>query len=223
MLNSDETFSEIELNYYLSIISNNMSQHFIFNTLNSINSFIIDNNAEIATDYVSKFGKLLRLIIEHNNHGTVSLAKELEALELYILMEKMRYKDIFEVTINVANDIDLQTIKVPALILQPYLELSIWQNLANTQKQQQILVEVKLYKKDFLQYSITETKTATTGTKAKIRQALLPHEIMDNLKTYKKRGSSKTPKIDLEIVNFCDENQTIIAQKTIITLPLNTN
>jgi LytS/YehU family sensor histidine kinase len=217
MLNHATLNTDTKPNNFLNIIGNNMSQHFIFNTLNSINSFIIDNDAKIATDYLSKFGKLLRLIIDNNNSGSVALAKELEALKLYVLMEQMRYKNIFEVTINVDQNIDQQNIIVPALVLQPYLELSIWQNLANTQKQQQILVDIKLHKKDFLQYSITETKS---DIKPKIRQALLPHEIESKLENSKKWAESKTPQILLEILDLFDENQNPIAQKTIITLPL---
>jgi LytS/YehU family sensor histidine kinase len=212
--------SATEPNQYLTAIRNNMSQHFIFNTLNSINSFIIDNNAKIATDYVTKFGKLLRLIIDNNDSGSVSLAKEIEALQLYILMEQMRYKNIFTVTISIADNIDQQFIKVPALILQPYLERSIWQNLAGVQKQQQILIEIKLHKKDFLQYSITETKSAT---KPKLRQALLPHEIESKLENSIRWAESKAPQIDLEILDLYDNKQNAFAQKTIITLPLIAN
>jgi LytS/YehU family sensor histidine kinase len=217
MSNNSSLSTNNHPNDFLNIIGNNMSQHFIFNTLNSINSFIIDNDAKIATDYVSKFGKLLRLIIDNNNRGNIALAEEIEALELYILMEQMRYKNIFSVSINVADNVDQQHIKVPALILQPYLELSIWQNLASAQKHQQILVDITLYKKNFLQYSITETKS---DIKPKIRQALLPHEIQSKLDNSKKWAASKASQIELEILDLYDETQNAIAQKTIITLPL---
>jgi LytS/YehU family sensor histidine kinase len=208
---------EKQPNNFLKIIGNNMSQHFIFNTLNSINSFIIDNNAKIATDYVSKFGKLLRLIIDNNNIGSVSLAKELEALKLYILLEQMRYKNIFKVTITVAENIDEQQTIVPALMLQPYLELSIWQNLLEGQKSQKILVDISLHNKDCIQYCITQTKSIT---KPKLRQTLLPHEMQSKLENSKKWSESKAHQIELKILDLYDENQNAIAQKTIIILPL---
>jgi len=106
-----------------------MNPHFIFNSLNSINNFILRNEKEQASEYLIKFSKLIRLILENSMCPLISLDKELEALALYIELEALRFEHSFEHEIRYSNDLDTLSIKVPPLILQPFVENAIHHGL----------------------------------------------------------------------------------------------
>lgn len=111
-----------------------MNPHFIFNALNSINGFIVENQTHLASDYLTKFSRLIRMILDHSKSDMISLTKELEALNLYVMMEKNRFDQSFDFQITIAEHIDTDQIEVPPLILQPYIENSIWHGLMHQQK-----------------------------------------------------------------------------------------
>jgi ligand-binding sensor domain-containing protein/anti-sigma regulatory factor (Ser/Thr protein kinase) len=106
-----------------------MNPHFIFNCLNSINRYIIKNDQKTASLYLTKFARLIRLILENSEAGMVPLSQELEALKLYIDIEALRFDHKFGYEINVADEIQADTILVPTMILQPYVENAIWHGL----------------------------------------------------------------------------------------------
>ncbi len=106
-----------------------MNPHFIFNSLNSINNFILRNEKEQASEYLVKFSKLIRLILENSMFSLISLEKELEALTLYIELEALRFEHAFEHEIRYPNHLDTLSIKVPPLILQPFVENAIHHGL----------------------------------------------------------------------------------------------
>jgi LytS/YehU family sensor histidine kinase len=105
-----------------------MNPHFIFNSLNSINMFILENNKQEASDYLSKFSKLVRMILQHSQEAFISLDRELEALRLYLELESLRFGERFEYKISV-SEVDSTMVKIPPLIIQPYAENAIWHGL----------------------------------------------------------------------------------------------
>jgi len=106
-----------------------MNPHFIFNSLNSINRFILKNNREDASEYLSKFSKLIRLILNHSQASVISLENEVEALTLYLDLEALRFDNHFAYSIQLDPQIDAAILKVPPLLLQPYAENAIWHGL----------------------------------------------------------------------------------------------
>lgn len=110
-----------------------MNPHFLFNSLNSVNSFIIKKDKAEASAYLTKFARLVRLILLNSKEKTVSLASELEALRLYIDMEALRFDEAFEVIYDIDEEIDLTTYRIPPLLLQPYVENAIWHGLMHLQ------------------------------------------------------------------------------------------
>ena len=102
-----------------------MNPHFIFNVLNSIQYYIVHNENEEAQHYMSKFAKLVRLTLDNSRSTFISLEEELLLLKLYIDFEKIRFEDQFEYQFTISNDIDLNAIKIPTMLLQPYVENSI--------------------------------------------------------------------------------------------------
>jgi len=108
-----------------------MDPHFVFNTLNSIQSFIIKNDNLASTQYLSKFSRLMRLILNNSQKQEVRLSDEIDALNLYMELESMRFKHKFEYSINVDHSIDADLCYIPAFIVQPFIENSIWHGIMN--------------------------------------------------------------------------------------------
>jgi hypothetical protein len=110
-----------------------MNPHFIFNSLNSINRFILKNESEAASDYLTKFSKLIRLILQNSQSHSVSLEQELQALRLYIDMEMLRFEGQFDYQISLDPDLEIEELEVPPLVIQPYVENAIWHGLMHRQ------------------------------------------------------------------------------------------
>ncbi|HLG33272.1 MAG TPA: histidine kinase [Bacteroidia bacterium] len=106
-----------------------MNPHFIFNCLNSINKFILENDTEKASRYLSKFSKLIRMILENSEQQTITLRSEVEMLEAYLEMEANRFKTKFEYKISVDGKINMSDIEIPSMLIQPYVENAIWHGL----------------------------------------------------------------------------------------------
>jgi LytS/YehU family sensor histidine kinase len=106
-----------------------MNPHFLFNSLNSINSFIIQNKKEEASIYLTSFSKLMRKILDNSRKDIVTLKDELEATTLYLDLEAVRLENKFDYSTVVDRNISTDEITIPALILQPFLENSIWHGI----------------------------------------------------------------------------------------------
>lgn len=113
----------------LTALKVQMNPHFIFNSLNSIRSYIIRNETTKASQYLTKFSKLIRLILQYSSEDYISLQKEISNLKLYIELEQMRFRESFGFNIEISVDLDVERVKIPPLILQPYIENAIWHGL----------------------------------------------------------------------------------------------
>jgi len=108
-----------------------MNPHFIFNCLSSINHFILKNETDSASDYLTKFSRLIRIVLVNSKNKLITLEDELEMLRLYLDMERLRFKNSFNYNINFINSIDIGAIYIPPLLLQPFAENAIWHGLMN--------------------------------------------------------------------------------------------
>lgn len=106
-----------------------MNPHFIFNCLTSINRFILKNDTHAASDYLTRFSRLIRMVLNHSKLSLIPLEDELEMLRLYLDMEKLRFKEAFDYRIGVADDIDMANIFIPPMLFQPFIENAIWHGL----------------------------------------------------------------------------------------------
>lgn len=119
-----------------------MNPHFIFNSLNSINRFILQNDSEQASEYLIKFSKLVRLILQNAQVSLITLESELESLELYLKLEALRLENKFDYKITLQKDLDLFALKVPPLIIQPYAENAIWHGLTHKEHKGHLEINV---------------------------------------------------------------------------------
>ena len=106
-----------------------MNPHFIFNCLNSIKSLIQQNENEKSVTYLTTFSKLIRTLFNNADKKEISLFDEIETCKLYLQLETMRFDTKFSYAVNVENSIDLKSIQVPALIVQPFIENAIWHGI----------------------------------------------------------------------------------------------
>jgi len=119
-----------------------MNPHFIFNSLNSINYFIDQNEKDKSTWYTTKFARLMRLTLENSRKKEISLASDLELLQLYLDLEALRLRNTFSYEIKVDEHIDPEHCLVPPMLLQPFVENSIWHGITG-KADGKICVEVK--------------------------------------------------------------------------------
>lgn len=111
-----------------------MNPHFLFNSLNSIRYMVMVNENENASDYLSKFSKLLRMILNHSEKNVIRLSEELIALRLYLDIEKRRLGDNFSYSIMIDEHIEVEALQIPPMLLQPFVENAIWHGLMPSSK-----------------------------------------------------------------------------------------
>lgn len=108
-----------------------MNPHFLFNTLSSIQHFVSANNTEEALRYLSKFAKLMRVVLDNSKRKEISINDELNAIQLYLDLEKLRFKNKFDYTIDIGEGIDPSYDEIPSMLIQPYLENAILHGINN--------------------------------------------------------------------------------------------
>lgn len=121
-----------------------MNPHFLFNSLNSIKYFIIRNQTDLAADYLTKFSRLIRLILSNSKQERVSLATELEALQLYVELEGLRFDQKFAFELTVDQNIDPDEILLPPLLIQPFAENAIWHGLMHKAEAGKLAIRLSL-------------------------------------------------------------------------------
>ncbi len=156
---ADERTREAEFSAKVSdtemkALRSQMNPHFIFNSLNSIGDYISKNDIKSADYYLAKFAKLMRLILEHSERKEVSLADDLQSLELYLQLESLRLNNKFKYEIIVDDAIDKESTMVPPLLLQPFVENSIWHGIAP--KAGEGTIRVRIVKEDGMINCIVE-------------------------------------------------------------------
>ncbi|MFN0176220.1 MAG: histidine kinase [Saprospiraceae bacterium] len=113
----------------LQSLRREMNPHFIFNSLNSVNQFIAQNNELAANKYLSSYSQLMRSMMEHSNKDFVSLSDELEMIRKYLDLEKQRFTDQFDFHIQLDETLDTDAVEIPNMVIQPHLENAIWHGL----------------------------------------------------------------------------------------------
>lgn len=127
----------------MKALRSQMNPHFIFNCLNSLQECILKGDMDKANNYLARFSKLLRMILESSDEDYISLSRELQILELYLSMEAGRMPGSFQYSIEVDDAIDDDEVDVPSLLLQPLAENAIWHGLAGKPADRNLKVEIK--------------------------------------------------------------------------------
>ncbi len=119
------------INLEQSLLRAQMNPHFIFNSLNSVKLFIIHNKSKDAISFLSKFAKLIRAILNSTKQKEMSLKEEIEMIKLYINIENIRLNNTIEYSFDIDSEIDLETVKIPSFLTQPFIENALWHGLSH--------------------------------------------------------------------------------------------
>jgi LytS/YehU family sensor histidine kinase len=133
-----------------------MRPHFIFNALNSLQSYILNNDVDKAVFYLSVLSKLIRKTMDNSTRELIPLAEELELLRYFIEIEKMRFEGMFSYELILDENLPLETLLVPPMLLQPFAEKAIRQGIANREKKGLLQVYLKRCGFDRIQCIISD-------------------------------------------------------------------
>lgn len=169
----DKDLAELKV----SALRSQMNPHFIFNSLNSIKRYIIDNDTRHAVFYLNKFSKLIRKILASGMERESSLAEELETMNLYVNIENIRFNNAINFATEVDDTMDLKSVKVPSLIIQPFLENAIWHGLSLKDGEKKLTLDIEKINGSHIEIDITDNGIGRTRSKA-----------IKNKKIYKKQS-----------------------------------
>ncbi len=198
-----------------------MNPHFLFNSLNSIQQLILAGDEKAATLYLSKFSRLLRSVLSHSDKEKVSLKEELEMLRLYVELESLRFKESFHYEIVCDETIDADEIKIPTLLIQPFVENAIWHGLLHKEGPRSLCIS--------LSEDSTENIICVVQDNGIGREAAKKINVADThagkgiavaeerLKTYNKHHVLKSKVL---IEDLKDINGNAAGTKVMMTLPL---
>lgn len=125
-----------------TMLRSQMNPHFLFNSLNSIKHYIINNEQKNAVHYLNKFSKLVRKILETSSMKEISLEEELETITLYMNIENIRFNDEIDFGVEIDPEVNPALVKIPSLILQPFLENALWHGLSSKEGEKRIRIVV---------------------------------------------------------------------------------
>jgi tetratricopeptide (TPR) repeat protein len=160
-------------------LQSQMNPHFIFNCLNSIKLYMEENNSAAASDYLTKFSKLIRNILDNAAVEKIDLASEIASLRLYLEMESMRFMEKLHYSIKIDSNIDTEFIKIPPMLIQPFVENSIWHGLMN--KKEGGMIQIHII--ESIDNTMLIIKIADNGIGRK-KAELLKNELLLQKKSY---------------------------------------
>jgi len=212
-----------KLNKYMQqALRKQMNPHFIFNSLNSIQYYILKNDKLASNKYLAKFARLMRIILNNSQHQQISIQEELDALNLYIELESLRFKEKFEYSITVDEKLDTNLYKIPPLLIQPYVENAIWHGLMH--KDGSGILSVDLWLKDGI-----ITCTITDNGIGREKAAEIKKK---KTKTYESHGTKITgdrlklintlnnTEMKINYIDLKDESGNALGTKVEIAIPL---
>jgi ligand-binding sensor domain-containing protein len=207
-----------------------MNPHFVFNSLNAIQECIVTGKIDEAYTYLSKFSRLLRMVLEHSDMAEVSLQSEMEVLNLYVALEKLRFKDEMQFHFDVDEELDVEEILIPPMLIQPHLENAIWHGLRDQAGEKLLTVTIKEKLHGYLEVIIEDNgigrvkadslkknrlgqqKHQSKGSKLSENRMLIlknrfPHTAISIEDLYEEQGGAKGTRVHL-VVPILEKNMT---------------
>lgn len=173
------------------VIKAQMNPHFMFNSLNTIQQFIITNENEKAQYYLSKFSRLIRKLLENTTKDNISVADEIDLLTRYLEIESLRFNNVFKYTIETDEKIDTANAFIPHFLIQPFVENAIWHGLLAKEGDKNLHIYFDL---------VTEHKIACT--------------MDDNGVGRKSRETKQNPEKESLAINFIQQRLDLINKMT---------
>nr|WP_297786600.1 tetratricopeptide repeat protein [uncultured Allomuricauda sp.] len=204
------------------MLRSQMNPHFLFNSLNSIKLYIINNEQKNAVHYLNKFSKLVRKILEASSQKEIPLAEELDTMELYMNIENIRFSNEIDFKIEVEKDINIENIKIPSLTLQPFLENSLWHGLSPKDGEKKIQINVKNKDKGHVSIEIVDNGVGRTMAEVNKENRVLKRKSL-GIRITKERlanfAKDYQNKFDVDILDLFDTKGNPIGTKVVLDIP----
>lgn len=175
-----------------------MNPHFVFNSLNSIQECIVTGKHGDASLYLNKFSKLFRALLENSSKPLITLAEEIEVLELYLQLEHMRFEGSFEYQVEADEDLEAEEILIPSMLLQPFVENALWHGLMHKEGERSLTIAFECLPGDLFRCTIddngigrkkaAELKAARSSGKSHISRGM--QITADRIALMQRRGQS---------------------------------
>lgn len=199
-----------------------MNPHFLFNSMNSIQNLIVNNENKIARTYIVKLSKLMRLVIEQSEQQSITLQEEIETIELYLEMEQLRFKDKFEFEFILKENIQKEKLNIPVLIIQPIVENSIVHGIRRLKDRKGFIKIIFTLEGNFIICNVIDNGI---GLGAKKKESELERNkssfgiksISDRLKNIAKYNDDTEP---LTLENLKNEIGEISGTSAVIRIPI---
>ncbi|MBK6904527.1 MAG: histidine kinase [Saprospirales bacterium] len=157
-----------------AILRLQMNPHFIFNSMNSINAYILKKDINTASDYLGRFAKLMRMILDLAAKPFIPVSDEIELLKLYLQTEAMRFEHKFSYVFEVDESLDPDDVVLPTMILQPFVENAIWHGLSN--KKGEGLIRISFKKENEMLHCVVEDNGIGRDAALQSKSGVTVHE-----------------------------------------------
>ena len=187
-----------------------MNPHFIFNSLNSIENFILKNEKRLASDYLNKFARLIRVILDSSRNELVPFQKDIEAINLYIDLERLRFNNRFDYISQIDPKLIDGNYFVPPLLIQPFVENAILHGIGNSDKKELFLIISATVEHSSIKYSITDNGIGREKAEEYKRQNRTHHKSVGaeiSMERIKRHNEEKNSNDKIEIIDLYDENK----------------
>jgi ligand-binding sensor domain-containing protein len=198
-----------------------INPHFIFNSLNSINNYILKSDTKMASRYLVKFSQLVRNILNNSSSPYITLQEELQTIELYMLIEGMRFNNQFSYSIETDEDVNTGNISIPSLLLQPYVENAIWHGLLHKDGEKLIKIIVSKLNVDTIKIIIEDngvgrSKSEEIEQKPKHRKSFGMQLGESRLRLMNQENSNEA---NVQVIDLANEKKEGIGTQIEIHLP----
>jgi len=196
------------------LLLSQMNPHFVFNSIDNIKSLIYNKKDDQAVNYLTKFSKLMRQILEHSNENYIALDEEIALLENYLSIQQLLHNNKFEFAIDVALEMDTEAMYIPPMLTQPFIENAIKHGLRN--KQTGGLIQIRFYQiEQQLYFEVTDN-----GPGFEPSQRVDNHKSLGVTMTRERlQHYTKNKNFSLQIENVLNSEQEVVGAKIVFEIP----
>jgi sensor histidine kinase YesM len=208
----------LELN--LRLLRTQLNPHFIFNSLSAVQNYILNNSALEASSYLSKFSRLMRLILINSNEKLVCLENEIETITNYLELQKLRFPEKIIYTIKIAEELNPNEVLIPPMLTQPFIENSVEHNLTNVDQFIHINIEIKLLDNTTLQICIEDDgigRKKSAQTKKSEHKSYATEITQNRIASLRKTGFKGIDFVITDVKSTKNENS---GTRVVFSLPL---
>jgi len=198
-----------------------VNPHFIFNTLNSIQNFVLQGDFEKSNKFITSFSKLIRMILQQSNHNFIKVADEISMLDKYLELEQMRFGNNFEFNITLDSEIDINSFNIPPMLIQPFVENAVWHGLLNKKEKGVIEITFSMETKETIRCTVKDNGIGIeAGKKIKNETSKNRKSMGMSLTNSRLKELSTQKEKHVEIKELKDENHQVAGTQVKILIPI---